>query len=136
MDRAACPRCRRKLGEGEPVYQIFRSLHVCAECQKEIEGGGPHPSSFWRAAKPCINCGRPVLNMAKRKEPEIIACGYQCRNRIHNARKKTVALRPCASAASPSCQRKGSHATARRSAESGPIDRSRNGQSSDTGSMC
>ena len=101
MDRAACPRCRRELGEGEPVHQVYLGLRVCAKCLKESEGRRPYPSSLWRSAKPCNNCGRPVFNMAKGKEPEIIACGFRCRDTIHSAREITVASRPCAVCGKP-----------------------------------
>lgn len=109
-----CRRCRRELAEGEPAYRVSVGYNypwldrswpravgsVCAECAAKHFNWG---RAFWREAKPCCMCQRPVISSSRRRETKFIVCSEQCQQAAYGAEarrkrqlgKRTTACSTC-----------------------------------------
>jgi hypothetical protein len=85
-----CERCKRRIGDAEPIYRVIiygEVEHICSECATKA------PFFYHRDCRseprPCGKCGRPVFHTLWRKEPKIIACSPVCRKTQQNAQYRS-----------------------------------------------
>ena len=90
-----CQICRRDIPPIEPTYRLSTGYstplpgvlgiaYVCARCAFKWGAWGRE----WHAPRACQSCGKSVVHDSRRRLPNYIVCGVQCRQTIRSRLKK------------------------------------------------